>query len=156
MKIYANALLSELPKAGTGYDYFKKYINNYVDFAIENPGLLRFVASDPLPGESVPDHLLKMVAKMKQHFIDRIYLLSQERLSKPETRNVSDIILSYMDGETLNLINDRFLPEEDINARVFRNVEKLFTLLTSKVSDGIDLIQDVRKAENIDFPIKNI
>ena len=45
------------------------------------------------------------------------------------------------------------LPEDDIVGRILDNAERLFTLLTSRTSDGIDLARDRDVAGTLTFPI---
>ncbi len=43
----------------------------------------------------------------------------------------ADIVLAYIDGETLNLINGRAIPSEDLAGRIVANALRLFELLVS-------------------------
>ena len=156
LKIYGNAMITGLNSKMSGYKYFNRLIKNLIDFAIHNSGLYRFIASDPIDYESIPEALMSLIIKLKQYFIDIIILLSKEKLTEKESHNTADIILAYLDGETLNLINERFLPEEDINARILSNVDLLFTSLTSKNCDGIILRKDASKPGVLNFPVLEI
>ena len=68
LRIYANAITSGLSSEMSGSSYFQRLNRNILNFAIENPGLYRFISSDPIDHKSIPEHLLVMVTKMKNYF----------------------------------------------------------------------------------------
>ncbi len=156
LNLYGNAMVKGLNNKISGHKYLTRLIKNLADFGINNPGLYRLIASDPLEQKSVPGHVIESVSKMKQYFIDVVYILSKDRLSRKEAYNAADIILAYMDGEIFNLINGRYLPEENISSRILKNVEMIFTLLTSKTSDGIVLKRNASKPGILSFPVLDI
>jgi AcrR family transcriptional regulator len=138
---YAQAIGAGLDQPLGPRDWYRQLITNLVEFAVHNPGLHRFLGSDPLPLDSIPDELLAAIDRLKGSFVTSIAALCGPRLDAREVQEMAAILLTYLDGETLNLINGRFLPGEDIVARVVDNAERLFTLLSATGSDGIDLAQ---------------
>jgi hypothetical protein len=127
-------------------------IRNLVGFAVDHPGLHRFISSDPLDPEQIPDDVIATVTALKRFYIDGLAVLCGERLDRRHIEELGDILLAYLDGETFNLINGRVLPEEDIVARVLGNAERLFALLTARSHDGIDLGREATEPGALVFP----
>lgn len=152
LKIYAETIKTGLGNELTGHQYFTKLIDNLIRFATHNPGLFRFINTDPLDLSTIPDSSLKILSKMKNYVVDVIYLLAQEKLSHTEALNVTDILFAYLDGETLAIINQRHFPDEDVLSRVAGNVELLFTRLTATNCDGIDLKKYANQPGILAFP----
>ena len=50
--------------------------------------------------------------------------------ARGEARQAADIVLAYIDGETLNLINGRAVPGEDLQGRVVTNAVRLIEMLS--------------------------
>lgn len=147
--IYADAIEKDLNNDLSSEQYFTMLISNLVEFVTENPGLYRFIGSDPIDLNKIPQHLITLVSKLKDFLIEVIYTLSSSRLTRKQAREVTDIILAYLDGETFNLINQRYLPDDNIHERILKNVTLLFTRLTANTCDGIVLENDNRC---MDFP----
>ncbi len=152
LDLYAAALLDGLDDSLTGHAYFCRLIKNMVDFAAVNPGLYRFIASDPIDPESIPLDIVSYVGRMKAYFIEVISVLCADRVDNERAESIGNILLAYLDGETFNLINGRILPNEDIVGRVLVNAEQLFTVLSSSTSDGIDLTREATVAGAHRFP----
>ena len=152
LRIYAVAMSAGLDEPLSGHAYFRRLVGNLVGFAVDHPGLHRFLSSDPIDPDEIPADVLTTVISLKTFYMDCLALLCGDRLDGDGVDRLGHIILSYIDGETLNLINGRVLPEEDIVGRVTRNVERLFTLLTSRSSDGIELGRDRAIAGELAFP----
>ena len=121
--------------------YFGRLTGNLVGFAINNPGLYRFIGSDPIDPDQIPADIASRVSEMKRFFISGMAALCGDRLQTDRVENLANILLAYLDGEVFNLINGRVLPDEDVAGRVLQNAEKLFTLLSANESDGIDLTE---------------
>ena len=102
-------------------------------YAEQHPGLYRFIASDPINIEELPGDILGVVAQMKVWLTETFAAVSGAATVE-ESQPASDIVLSYIDGETLNLINGRVVPGEDVRGRIVANALRLFQLLTG---DGI-------------------
>jgi AcrR family transcriptional regulator len=119
--------------------YLRRVVTNLAGFPQEHPGLYRFIGSDPIDVERIPADILEAVVTMKRWLTDTI----KTCLSMPddaEAERIGDIVLAYVDGETLNLINGRTVPGEDIGGRIVDNAMRLFELLAG---DGIQHSADV-------------
>jgi len=149
---YLNTIITGLDNKLSGYQYFKKLVNNLLRFALENPGLYRFISSDPLDIKNIPEDVLQKVTKMKYYFIEVITMLTRNRIPKKDAENVANIILSYLDGETFNLINERYLPEDKIEKRIVSNTILLFSKLTSTGSGNYSLKSNENKKSEFIFP----
>ena len=105
-------------------------------WSLENPGLHRFISSDPLDPERIQPDIMETVIEMKGWLEAVLALLGGATPGSPEARRLVDITLGYLDGEIFNLINGRVLPGEDIAGRVLDNLDLLFSLLGA---DGEDI-----------------
>ena len=74
---------------------------------------------------------------MKGWLIEVLAAASGATLDADEAASAADIVLAYIDGETLNLINGRVIPTEDLQGRIVSNAMRLFTLLAE--DDGLGL-----------------
>ena len=63
-------------------------------------------------------------------------VLDERNLTAAVPREIADIVLAYIDGETLNLINGRAIPDEDLGGRVETNALRLFDLLVGSAPGG--------------------
>ena len=125
---YGAYLRHDLEDALASDVYLRRLITNLVVYPQRNPGLYRFIGSDPLRSD-IPGDILGKVVEMKQ----RLY--ADFRACVPGTDpavadEACDIVYAYIDGETFNLINERVVPGEDVGGRVVANAVRLFTLLT--------------------------
>lgn len=111
-------------------EYLSRLITNLATYPEQHPGLYRFVASDPINIEELPGDILEAVAQMKGWLTETIATVSGAATVEA-SQSASDIVLSYIDGETLNLINGRVVPGEDVKGRVVANASRLFHLLTN-------------------------
>lgn len=152
LAVYANAITDGLESSASGHTYFRRLISNLVGFAIDNPGLYRFIGSDPIDPAQIPDDIIATVTRLKTFFIDAIHALDDGRMDRDEAETTGNIVLAYLDGEVLNQINGRVLPDEDVVGRVIDNAERLFTLLSARTSDGIDLSRDARRPNAHNYP----
>ena len=55
-----------------------------------------------------------------------------------EGRSIADILMAYVTGESLNTINERVLPDDDISSRVVDNTMRLFALLVMETHSLTD------------------
>jgi AcrR family transcriptional regulator len=150
--IYAAAIVEGLDDSLSGHAYFRRLTGNLVGFAVDQPGLYRFVGSDPLDPARIPDDILETVGGLKGFYIQAIFCLCDGRLERDEAEEMANILLAYLDGEVFNLINGRVLPEEDIVGRVLDNAERLFTLLSASTCDGIELGRDASSPGQLRYP----
>ncbi len=128
---YADWLTEGLDESLTPPEYLRVAITNLATFPQTNPGLYRFIASDPMPTDDVPEDILETVGRMKT-WLGRVILSGAESAIRPDqAAAIADVVLAYVDGETLNLINDRLVPGEDIAARIVDNALRLHRLLVA-------------------------
>ena len=152
LRLYAEAMVEGLDGSLSGHAFFQRLIRNLVGFAVDHPGLHRFISSDPLDPERIPDDVIVTVSGLKRFYMDCLAVLCGDRLDRRRVEQLGDILLAYLDGETFNLINGRVLPDEDIVARVLGNAERLFALLTAETHDGIDLSGEAGRRGELSFP----
>jgi AcrR family transcriptional regulator len=150
--LYGEAMSAGLDDSLSGHAYFRRLIGNLVGFAAEKPGLHRFLSSDPMDPEQIPEDVVSTAMSLKAFYLDGLAVLCGDRVAREDIDRLGDIVLAYIDGETFNLINGRVLPGDDIVGRVVDNAERLFTLLTSRTSDGIDLDRDHDRSGEFTFP----
>jgi AcrR family transcriptional regulator len=150
---YADALTRGLDTSKSPLRCFRALIGNMISFAVDNPGLYRFISSDPINPQTIPRNSIDKVIALKAYFIEVIHLLGEEKMTRRRAGDVGNMLLAYLDGETLNYINGRILPDEDILGRTKKNGEKLFTLLTARTSDGIRLSRKPSPKMAAGFPV---
>jgi AcrR family transcriptional regulator len=114
-------------------EYLHRLITNLACYPEQHPGLYRFIASDPINIEELPGDILGAVAQMKV-WLTKTFAAVSGAATVEESRIASDIVLAYIDGETLNLINGRVVPGEDVRGRIVVNALRLFQLL---IGEGI-------------------
>ncbi len=138
---YAEAISGGLENEMDFNSYFDRLITNMVEFAINNPGLHRFISSDPIKVAELPGSIIQTVIQIKQYFVDVMKVLSPTGTEQTRIDTIADILISYLDGETLAIINERILPGEDIEGRILKNAKLLFKLLSGhRDKPGQDLI----------------
>ena len=59
--LYAESLTHGLDASLSGHAYFRRLMGNMVEWPLENPGLHRFISSDPLDPEQIPKDILETV-----------------------------------------------------------------------------------------------
>jgi AcrR family transcriptional regulator len=139
LRIFADAITEGLDHTLSGHAYFRRLFGNMIEWPLENPGLHRFISSDPLDPGQIPRDIIDTVSQIKRWLFDSLSSLCGDKMSSDEVVRLGDILLAYMDGEVLNLINGRVLSGENIAGRVLDNLERMFTLLSAKSNDGIVL-----------------
>lgn len=149
---YGDAITSGLDGNKSPSSNFRRLMRNLVEWSINNPGLHRFISSDPIKPEDIPQDIIENVSTMKGWITKMLRAFADNQIDGERLRDLVDIMLGYLDGEVFNLINGRVLPDEDIAGRVINNLERLFSLLTAKQHDGIVLPEHVSKAKVSNFP----
>ena len=129
LRIYGEHLTHDLDAALPPREYLQRTIANLASFPQQNPGLYRFIGSDPIDLETIPQDVMETVTAMKHWFADVVASAAAPDTRPAEARQAADIVLAYIDGETLNLINGRAIPDEDLGSRVVANAARLFELL---------------------------
>ena len=121
--------------------YVERLFANYVGYGSKDPGAYRFISSDPLDPEQIPDDIIHAVIDLKTFFVDVVAMVCGDAVSRSEVENIASIIISYLDGEALALINGRSLPGEDTASRAVENALQIVERMTAHVHDGITLAQ---------------
>jgi AcrR family transcriptional regulator len=134
LRTYAEFLVHDLDASLAPHEYLRRTLVNLAAFPEQHPGLCRFIGSDPVPPEGFPEDILAAVLRMKRWLASVFDAASC--LDAEEAQAATDIVLAYIDGETLNLINGRVLPNEDIRHRVVTNAMRLFGLLAADDRSG--------------------
>lgn len=127
--IYADYLTRDLDDSLSPNEYLHRVVSNLAAFPVEHPGWFRFVGSDPISIDTIPADILDTVGAMKTWLFDAVQRVYEGELDPEETASVANIVLAYVDGETLNLINGRMVRGEDIRARVVTNSLRLIEAL---------------------------
>jgi AcrR family transcriptional regulator len=149
---YCSAITCGLDESLSPRAYFRRMFRNMVEWSVENPGLHRFISSDPMDPEQIPRDIIDSVIELKNWFVKVLKVLAHDRVEGDDLERLVDVTLGYLDGEVFNLINGRVLPGEDIAGRVIDNLEKVFTLLTARQHDGLALSARATGAGAIPFP----
>ena len=149
---YANSMTDGLDESESLYEFFNRFIRNIVEWPIQNPGLHRFISSDPMEPDQIPKDIIENVVLLKTWIEQVLKALTDNQIDTKNLDSLVNIMLGYLDGEIFNLINGRVLPGEDIANRVVKNLECLFTLLTAKNNDGIVLSEQPSKIKISNLP----
>ena len=139
LHVYGDHLTRGLDVAMPAEAYLRQTVQNLAAFPRANPGLYRFIGSDPIDIEAIPADIMEMVSAMKRWFAAVVGAAAGPRVAPDQVRQVADIVLAYVDGEALNLINGRALADEDLGGRVVSNALHVFELLARSASDGREL-----------------
>jgi AcrR family transcriptional regulator len=129
LQIYGEHLSGGLDDTLEPREYLTRVVTNLAIFPEQNPGLYRFVASDPINVARIPNDVMAVVVAMKEWLYAVVARVAPVRVDPGEAAAVANIVLAYVDGETLNLINGRVVPGEDVRGRVVANALRLFDLL---------------------------
>ena len=130
LRLYGEHLERDLDDSLAAGEYLCRVLSNLATFPEEHPGLYRFIGSDPIDLDRIPDDILETVSGMKEWLADIFRIASGPGTSADEAKSASNIVLAYLDGETLNLINGRSVPGESIRGRMVGNALRMFELLT--------------------------
>lgn len=126
---YGAYLAHDLDESIPADEYLRRLIANLVAYPQRNPGLYRFIGSDPISAGDFPADILGTVVEMKQQLFAAFRTCVPD--ADPEVVDEAcNIVYAYIDGETFNLINQRVVPGEDVTARIGGNAIRLFHLLT--------------------------
>ena len=134
LRIYGENLVSGLSDSLPPQAYLRRLVSNLATFPQNHPGLYRFIGSDPIDPDQIPEDILQAVSQMKQWLLDVFEVLCGARGNAEGAEEACNILLAYVDGETFNVINGRIVPGEDVRGRIVGNALRLFRLLTG--ADG--------------------
>ena len=126
---YADAIVTGLDDSLSPRDYFERLVTNLASYPAKNPGLYRFIGSDPIDPDSIPADVLATVSIVKSWLLDAFRALSGPGVTSRDAEDFCNITYGYIDGETFNYINARVVPGEDIPSRIVENSLRLFDLL---------------------------
>jgi len=129
LRAYADFLVRDLDDSLAPAAYLRRVVSSLAAYPVEQPGRYRFIASDPIDLERIPADVLATVARMKRWALDVFRACLPGLGSGADADASCNIVLAYIDGETLNLINGRMVPGEDVRGRVVENALRLFALL---------------------------
>jgi AcrR family transcriptional regulator len=129
LRIYGEHLTRGLAADMPASLYLETTISNLAAFPQQSPGLYRFIGSDPIEPGTIPADVMGTVVAMKRWFSSVVEAAADPSVDPASAREAADIMLAYVDGETLNLINGRAVPGEDLGGRIVRNTLRLFELL---------------------------
>ena len=136
LRVYGEHLTRGLDATLPAGAYLRRTVENLCSFPQENPGLYRFIGSDPIDLATIPADVMDTVAAMKRWFAAVVEAAAGPAVDPDEAREAADIVLAYIDGETLNLINGRAVVGEDLGARVVTNALRVFELLAGSAAGG--------------------
>lgn len=136
LSMYAAWLTKDLDDSLGPEEYLRRVLVNLASFPQEHPGLYRFIASDRLPMSDIPTDILDTVTRMKRWLSETLWAVSDSPIGPEDAVTIADIVLSYVDGETLNLINERVVPGEDVHGRVVDNALRIYRLLVLDATAG--------------------
>ncbi|HEX2926084.1 MAG TPA: TetR/AcrR family transcriptional regulator [Ruminiclostridium sp.] len=109
-------------------EHFPKFIYAQIDFAIQYPGLFRFIWLEALT-EPVPDIIKAFGCELKNRFAELVYNCSDGKLTRKQALEYSVIVHSYMHGEICKMISGR----DNVNfcesrENIKANIEQLMLL----------------------------
>lgn len=130
LRHYGDYLDHDLDDGLAPDEYLRRLVTNLAAYPEVEPGLYRFIGSDPIDLERIPPDILESVARMKQWAFDTFRACVPALGNGTSADAGCNIVLAYIDGETLNLINGRVVPGEDVRGRVVENALHLFACLT--------------------------
>ena len=134
LRVYGEHLTRGLNAAMSADAYLRRTVENLATFPQENPGLYRFIGSDPSDPATIPVDVMDTVAAMKRWFAAVVEAAAGPAIDPDDARKAADVVLAYIDGETLNLINGRAVVGEDLGARVVTNALHVFELLAGSAA----------------------
>ena len=147
LRMYGEYLVHDLDDTLPPDEYLRRVITNLATYPEENQGLYRFIGSDPIDLDTAPRDVLESAGRMKQWLFDVLEATYAPDLEPSEAERISNIVLAYVDGETLNLINGRVVPGENIRGRVVENAMRMLEDLS-----GLDAARTTGAASNRNYP----
>lgn len=130
LRMYAAAMIAGLEDSLPPREYFRRLVTNLATFPRENPGLYRFIGSDPIDLDEIPEDALETVTRVKAWLVEAFTVLAGPGLDAEEAEQFCNVTYGYIDGETFNIINGRVVPGEDIGGRIVDNALQLYALFT--------------------------
>ncbi|MDH8678666.1 hypothetical protein QE109_10935 [Fusibacter bizertensis] len=150
--LYGLAVVKGLDEIEDGGQYFLAFINNIINFALENPGYYRFIGSDSFNIKNLSIETIQKAIELKAFFLDVFYSVVKPVLDKEESDEDANILMSYIDGELFNIINMRAFPDDNTAKRMIFNTVKLVKLFTLKDGNCIDLEKNCERSFEPSMP----
>ncbi len=150
--LYGKSVVKGLDEIEDGGQYFIAFIENIINFALENPGYYRFIGSDSFDIGNLSMETIQKAIELKAFFLDVFYSITEPLLNREEADENANILMSYIDGELFNIINKRAFPDDDTANRIIVNSIKLVKLFTSKDGQSIDLEKNCKKSFEPNMP----
>lgn len=115
-------------------EHFPAFILAQIDFAVDHPGLFRFLWLEILSG-TIPDDVKSFAMQLKHKFAELVFNCSDGKLDRQAALEVSIILHSYLHGEVCKLISGREmeLNFEKARDKILRNEVDLMRLLTDRL-----------------------
>ena len=154
LRIYGEYLVHDLDDSLAPDEYIRRLITNLATYPEENQGLYRFIGSDPIDLATIPKDILDSVTAMKAWLFEVMEMVYAPDLDPAEAERIANIVLAYIDGETLNLINGRVVPGEDVKGRVIENALRMIDDLKASVVD--EARQTSGESSTRPFPILDL
>ncbi len=120
-----------MKKIGTEYNasqFFAKLIESQIDFALEHPGLYRFMWLEPAPG-TPPKSVMKYWNKFIDDFVLMIFALSDKKLNHEKCEIIAEIIMGYIHGEISDMIQLPKKKNTKEKERITKNAQILLEAL---------------------------
>lgn len=131
LRDYGEFLTHDLDGALPPNEYLRRVIANLATYPSRNQGVYRFIGSDPIDLDRIPVDILESVTAMKVWLFKVVEVVVSPEGDSSDAERIANIVLAYIDGETLNLINGRVVPGEDIEERVIENALSLIEALAA-------------------------
>lgn len=142
LDLYGVAVIEGLDEIESAGAYFIRFIQNIIDFALNNPGFYRFIGSDDFPIQKLGLQTIQKAIDLKKFFLDAFYSVTGHMIDREESDIDANILMSYLDGELYNIINMRAFPDENVAERIIENTIRLISLFTQKNGKSISLLSD--------------
>ena len=137
--IYAKAIVLGLEDDLPPREYLRRMLSNYAEFGIKHPGLYRLISSDPIVPEEIPGDIIGFVSELKSFMVAVVGAVGGDSITSTQAGEITDILISYLDGEALAFINGRILPGEDFSGRAAPNAMRIVQLMLADAHEGFDL-----------------
>lgn len=149
-QLYAECLVHGLDDSLSRDAYHRQLVTNLTMFPQQHPGLYRFIDTDPIDVDGLPEDIFETVLAFKRWLLEAFTVLCGPDVAAADIEDLCNITTAYVDGETLNLINGRVVPGEDIAGRVVDNAVRLFRWLTA---DDAVKTPDVGARNPVTYPV---
>jgi AcrR family transcriptional regulator len=136
--IYFVHLAEGLPLEAPARELLQTFMERVVSFPREHTGLYRFITTDRLEIEAMPQELLESIARLRLGYRSIVTLAAGLPAGSDEGVSIADILLAYVEGESLSEINERVLPGDDVSSRIVDNTMRLFALLVMEAHSNAD------------------